>query len=294
MITYNQGVTNYLAMHPNNKNIGPYLFKQLRKANKELAPYVLETDRGIQTIDFTNPKAVLELNRAILLSDYSLNWYEIPEGYLCPAIPGRVDYLHYLNDFIGKEDAHGLDIGTGANFVYPLLAGSVFNWKMKGVDIDAKAIRNANTILEKNTHLKGFLTATYQQDRANIFTGAILPGEHYDFTMCNPPFYSSEKDAFKATKEKSKGLKLKEVERNFAGQSNELWCNGGEALFIKRMVKESVNFKSQVGWFTTLVSKSEHLPKIKKQLEKLNAEHRTVDMSQGNKKSRFLAWRFKE
>lgn len=281
-------------MHPDNKNIGPYLFKQLRKDNKELAPYILETNRGIQTIDFSDPKAVLELNRAILLSDYSLTWYEIPEGYLCPPIPGRVDYLHYLKDFLKIEKATGLDIGTGANFVYPVLGAAVFQWKMKGVDIDQKAIKNAQNIIDNNTHLKGFLTAVHQPVPAHLFTGVILPGEQYDFTMCNPPFYASEKEAFKATKAKSVGLKLKEVERNFAGQSHELWCNGGEALFIKRMVKESAQFKTQVGWFTTLVSKSEHLPKIYKQLEKLGAEHKTVDMSQGNKKSRFVAWRFKE
>ncbi len=281
-------------MHPDNRNKDPYQFKYLRKANPKLSPYILETDRGIQTIDFANPEAVLELNRAIMLSDYSLNWYEIPEGYLSPAIPGRADYLLHLKDFLGKEEVIGLDIGTGANFIYPLLGASLFKWKMKGVDTDRKAIDNALLILEHNTHLKGFLTATHQPTPAHIFKGVILPDEIYDFTICNPPFYSSEKEAFKATKEKSKGLKLKEVTRNFEGQSNELWCNGGEALFIKRMIKESVLFKSQVGWFTTLISKSENLPKIKKQLEKLDTTYKIVDMSQGNKKSRFLAWKFKE
>lgn len=280
-------------MHPDNKNKGPYLFKYLRKANKDLTPFIQETDRGIQTIDFSNPEAVLQLNRAILLSDYSLASYDIPKGYLCPAIPGRADYLLYLKDFLNKEEGvRGLDIGTGANFVYPLLGATLFKWNIKGVDIDKNAIDNANAILEKNTHLKGFLSASLQPTPASIFKNVILPGEHYDFTICNPPFYGSEKEAFKATLEKSKGLKLKEVKRNFEGQSNELWCNGGEALFIKRMIKESVHYKSQVGWFTTLVSKNDHLPKLKKQLEKLKAHHKTVDMSQGNKKSRFLAWKF--
>ncbi|TVZ51433.1 23S rRNA (adenine(1618)-N(6))-methyltransferase RlmF [Dokdonia sp. Hel_I_53] len=281
-------------MHPNNRNKDPYQFKYLRKANPKLSPYILDTDRGIQTVDFTNSDAVLELNRAIMLSDYSLNAYELPSGYLCPAVPGRADYLLYLKDFINKEQAHGLDIGTGANFIYPLLAASLFKWKMKGVDTDKNAIKNASLLIENNTHLKGFLTAAHQSTPAHIFEGILLPGEKYDFTMCNPPFYSSEKEAFKATKDKSKGLKLKEVTRNFKGQSNELWCNGGEALFVKRMIKESVKFKSQVGWFTTLISKNENLPKLKKQLEKLNSVYQTVDMSQGNKKSRFLAWKFKE
>lgn len=280
-------------MHPSSKHQGSYLFKQLRKDNKALSPYILETDRGIQTIDFSNPKAVLELNRAILLSDYSLTWYEIPEGYLCPAIPGRVDYIHYLKDFLNLEKANGLDIGTGANFIYPILGAAVYQWTIKGVDIDPRTISNASMIIEKNTHLKGFLSTQLQTDRAHIFKGVIFENEFYDFTMCNPPFYTSEKEAFKVTKLKSKSLKLKEIERNFAGQSNELWCNGGEALFVKRMIKESIQFKSQVGWFTTLISKSEHLSKITKQLEKNQAEYKIVDMSQGNKKSRFIAWRFK-
>ena len=279
-------------MHPDNKNKGLYRFKYLRKVNKDLVPFIKETDRGIQTIDFSNPEAVLQLNKAILLSDYSLAWYDIPKGYLCPAIPGRADYILYLKDFLNKEKVRGLDIGTGANFIYPLIGATLFNWTIKGVDTDKNAIKSATTILENNTHLKGFLSTCLQPSPASIFKDVILPGEHYDFTMCNPPFYSSEKEAFKATLEKSKGLKLAEVKRNFEGQSNELWCNGGEALFIKRMIKESVLFKSQVVWFTTLVSKNEHLPKLKKQLEKNKAHYKTIDMSQGNKKSRFLAWRF--
>jgi 23S rRNA (adenine1618-N6)-methyltransferase len=76
------------------------------------------------------------------------------------------------------------------------------------------------------------------------------------------------------------------------GVSSELWCNGGEVLFIKRMIKESVHFKSQVGWFTTLVSQSEHLPKINKQLDKLKTTHKTIGMTLGNKKTRFVAWKF--
>ena len=79
---------------------------------------------------------------------------------------------------------------------------------------------------------------------------------------------------------------------NFGGESNELWCNGGEALFLKRMIKESADFKTQVGWFTSLISKKESLSKIYKQLDKLKAIYKVIPMSQGNKKSRFIAWKF--
>ena len=80
--------------------------------------------------------------------------------------------------------------------------------------------------------------------------------------------------------------------RNFAGVSHELWCNGGEALFLKRMIKQSVSVKHQVQWFTSLISRKENLPKIYKQLDKLKATHKTIPMEQGQKKSRFVAWTF--
>ena len=117
--------------------------------------------------------------------------------------------------------------------------------------------------------------------------------------MCNPPFHASEEEATKGTLRKLRNLRKDdgyqtkdEIVLNFGGQANELWCNGGEALFIKRMIKQSAAFKSQVGFFSTLVSKKENLNKIYKQLDKLQAAHKTVVMNHGNKKSRFVYWSF--
>ena len=163
---------------------------------------------------------------------------------------------------------------------------------MTGVEVDENAFAKAKENLKLNPQLKSKITIVHQKDRGNIFKGAIKDGKLYDFTMCNPPFYASEEEAVKANRAKNQNLKARNLTRNFAGVSTELWCNGGEALFIKRMIKESVLFKTQVKWFTTLVSKSENLPKIYKQLDKLKATHKTVDMELGNKKTRFVAWRF--
>jgi 23S rRNA (adenine1618-N6)-methyltransferase len=57
---------------------------------------------------------------------------------------------------------------------------------------------------------------------------------------------------------------------------------------------QSVDFKTQVEWFTCLVSKKENLRKIYKQLNKLNATYKTIQMNQGNKQSRFVAWKFEK
>ncbi|RMB59503.1 23S rRNA (adenine(1618)-N(6))-methyltransferase RlmF [Dokdonia sinensis] len=278
-------------MHDNNIHKENYNFKTLVKSVPELQPH-LKSITGKTTIDFNDASAVFLLNKALLLSHYDIRDWSIPENYLCPPIPGRVDYIHHLKDLINKNDVKGLDIGTGASLIYPLLSASVYDWEMTGVEVDETAFKKAKENLSHNPHLASKINIIHQKDRGNIFKGAIAEEEFYEFTMCNPPFYASEEDAVKANRIKNQNLKARNLTRNFAGVSTELWCNGGEALFIKRMIKESVDFKTQVGWFTTLVSRSEHLPKIYKQLDKLKATHKTVAMELGNKKTRFVGWRF--
>ncbi|MDZ4290013.1 MAG: RlmF-related methyltransferase, partial [Prosthecobacter sp.] len=86
---------------------------------------------------------------------------------------------------------------------------------------------------------------------------------------------------------------LKKQALNFGGNPGELWCEGGELAFIRRMIDESVVYADRCGWFTTLVSKSEHLPRLERSLRLVKPhEVRIIDMAQGQKKSRILAWRF--
>ena len=193
------------------------------------------------------------------------------------------------------KDIKGLDIGVGANCIYPILGSQIYNWEMVGADIDQVAVKSAQSNVKLTKNLAKNIEIRLQNDNANIFQGVIKDKEYYHFTMCNPPFHSSKEEATKGTLRKLKSLHDSEsLELNFGGQSNELWCNGGEALFIKRMIKQSVQFKTQVGWFTTLASKKENLPKLIKQLDKLKTTHHVIKMSQGNKKSRIIAWKFNE
>lgn len=284
-------------MHPKNRHQKRYDFKTLIEANTKLARFVLSNSYNTETIDFSNPDGVFELNKAILLSEYGLKDYQLPEGYLCPPIPGRADYIHILSDLIGatKTLINGLDIGVGANCIYPILGSQIYGWNMIGSDINADAVLFARQNVDLTESLSKKVTIRHQENNAFIFKDIIKPGEYYDFTMCNPPFHSSEAEALKGTTRKWKNLKGKSTtDLNFGGQSHELWCNGGEALFIKRMIKESVLFQSQVGRFTTLVAKGAHLPKLLKQLNKLKATHKVIDMAQGQKQSRILAWQFND
>lgn len=284
-------------MHPNNIHNSPYDFDALSTTHPDLAVHVFINQHGTKSIDFADTSAVLHLNKAILKHHYQLTDWNIPEHYLCPPIPGRADYIHHIADIL-KEDGvqtgiHGLDIGVGANCVYPILGTQIYGWYMVGADIDVVAVTSAKANVKANSVLQNKIEIRHQKDNAQIFEGIIAPGEYYHFTMCNPPFHASKEIAAKGTLRKLKNLQDSEtLELNFGGQANELWCNGGEALFIKRMIKQSVAFKTQVGWFTSLVSKKENMPKLYKQLDKLKAVHTTIKMTQGNKKSRCIAWRF--
>jgi 23S rRNA (adenine1618-N6)-methyltransferase len=59
------------------------------------------------------------------------------------------------------------------------------------------------------------------------------------------------------------------------------------------MIEESLLFKTQVCWFTCLVSKNSNLNPLKKYLANQPiTEMKVVEMSQGHKISRFIAWTF--
>ncbi|AOW19818.1 23S rRNA (adenine(1618)-N(6))-methyltransferase RlmF [Urechidicola croceus] len=280
-------------MHPNNIHNTSYDFKNLIKVHDELKRFVFINDYGNETIDFSDNASVLHLNKAILMYYYKVNDWNIPKNYLCPPIPGRADYIHHIADLFSKKDLIGLDIGVGANCIYPILGSQIYNWKMVGADINIDSVNAAKTNIISTKKLEDNIEIRHQENNANIFEGIIHSGEHFNFTMCNPPFHSSKEEASKGSLRKLKNLhNTKTLSLNFGGQANELWCNGGEALFIKRMIKQSVTFKSQVEWFTTLVSQKNNLPKIYKQLDKLKTTHKTIEMSQGSKKSRFIAWKF--
>ncbi|GAA0871714.1 23S rRNA (adenine(1618)-N(6))-methyltransferase RlmF [Gangjinia marincola] len=284
-------------MHTKNIHRNGYELTKLTLQVPELKKYLISTPANTLSIDFSNPTAVYLLNKALLMSNYALNDWNLPGGYLCPAVPSRADYIHHLADLISirqKSNITGLDIGTGANAIYALLGVAIYDWNMIGVDIQRDALAYAEGNVQLNPALSKHIELRLQSNPGNILCGILSAEEYVDFTLCNPPFYSSQKEADAATRLKNENLSIAISDsRNFSGQTKELYCNGGEALFVKRMIKESVLMKDQVGVFSSLISKARHLPKLEKQLKKLPVSYRIIPMSQGNKKSRILAWTFK-
>ncbi|TMP08107.1 23S rRNA (adenine(1618)-N(6))-methyltransferase RlmF [Pseudoalteromonas sp. S3178] len=292
--------SNSNKLHPRNQHLNGYDLDMLCEKHNALAPFIVVTPAGSKSIDFSNNKAVKTLNQALLKAHYNIEFWDIPDQNLCPPIPGRVDYIHYLADLLSTDNQQNiptgrqikaLDIGTGANLVYPLTGSHEYNWHFTGSDIDASSIKIAKQIAQFNG-LK--ITLKQQKNASSIFKGIINQKDLFHVTLCNPPFHASADEANKGTERKWKNLgKAPQNTLNFGGQNNELWCEGGEAKFISNMITESEQFAEQVIWFTSLVSKKETLAVLEERLSTLPiAEYKIIDMAQGQKISRFIAWSY--
>lgn len=292
------------GLHPRNRHQGRYDIAALVAASPALAGFVVATPQGERTIDFADPRAVKALNRALLASQYGVRDWDIPEGYLCPPIPGRADYVHHLADLLasrrGGVVSRGpavriLDIGVGANVVYPLLGHREYGWSFVGTDIDARALASAARILAANPGLAAAVTLRPQPHKTEILGGVLAPGERFTACMCNPPFHASAAEARGGSERKWRNLGRADRGRpvlNFGGQAGELWCPGGEAGFLGRLVAESAGHRDACEWFTALVSRSASVPGLVAALRTCGASHRVIAMGQGQKRSRILAWSF--
>jgi len=381
------------GLHPGNPHRFRYDFPALIASTPALASFVAVNRFGGESVDFSDPEAVKTLNRALLRHFYGIERWDIPDGYLCPPIPGRADYIHHTADLLKRlhggviptgPSVRALDVGVGANCVYPIIGSRTFGWRFTGSDTDPVSVASARAIVDANPVLAGLVDIRLQSSPANIFRGIVEAGERFDLVICNPPFHASAAEAAAATSRKltnlagaggrgkgdsrapcgiprgrprgkgdsrstndnprdqrtalSTGVNPRDQRTalstgvtprdqrtalstgvtprdqrttlstttsareqlsslaaplNFGGQSNELWCPGGEVAFIRSMIAESVQMPETCLWFTSLVSKSASLPAVHQALDKAKAvQVRTIDMAQGQKSSRFVAWTF--
>jgi 23S rRNA (adenine1618-N6)-methyltransferase len=296
------------GLHPRNKHRERYNFPELTASYPDLAPFVKRNEYDDDSVDFFDPEAVKALNKALLKHFYNVQNWDVPPHYLCPPIPGRADYIHHVADLLAYFNAADkrqiptgshikcLDIGTGANCIYPIIGHQEYGWSFVATDIDTDAIESAQQILAANPALQAVVECRIQPNPRDVFHGIIQEGEFYDISISNPPFHASQEEAQSGTLRKLRNLKHTHNPKpilNFGGQSNELWCEGGEERFITNMIYQSKHYARSCCWFTTLISRETTLNKLYPALEKVEAaDIHTITVSHGNKSSRILAWTF--
>jgi 23S rRNA (adenine1618-N6)-methyltransferase len=293
------------TLHPKNPHNQRYDFKVLCTTFPKLLEFVSLNQYGDESINFSDPKAVMALNQALLSHFYKVDNWSIPEGHLCPPIPGRADYIHYIAELLDLRSSKiGLDIGTGTGCIYPIIGANSYNMKFVATEISTQSIDSCKTIIQSNENLRNSVELRLQSSSENIFENIIKPDEVFDFTICNPPFHKSLEDASRGSQRKIRNLNRNKKKKghepetskknlNFGGKGSELWCPGGELRFIQTMIKESSDFKNNCNLFTTLVSNKEHLEPLNHLLEKAKASKiKVIQMHHGQKVSHILTWSF--
>ena len=171
-------------LHPRNKNRERYDLDALIHSTPELKNFVKPNKFGDESVDFSNPAAVKMLNKALLHHYYGIKYWTFSDENLCPPIPGRADYMHYMADLLCESNfgriPNGnnitcLDIGVGANVIYPILASQIYDWNMVGCDIHRDAIKIAMKNIRLTKGLSNLIDIRYQDDPANIFKGILKP-----------------------------------------------------------------------------------------------------------------------
>lgn len=292
-------------LHPRNRNREPYDLNTLKLVEPSLVRHIQPNKYGEESVDFSHPEAVRLLNKALLHHYYGIKSWDFPKENLCPPIPGRADYLHYIADVLCQSNfgkiptsgsVKGLDVGTGASCIYPIIGVAEYGWTFIGSDIASQSIASAQNIVTSNAVLNDKIECRLQKNPKAIFKGILDRDEKVDFTMCNPPFHTSAEEAQKGTQRKVQNLSGKKTASpalNFAGVSNELIYPGGELAFIQQMIQESRYFAGNCFWFSTLVSKSSNLKRIEQILQDAGVEqNKTISVGTGNKTSRIVAWSF--
>jgi 23S rRNA A1618 N6-methylase RlmF len=131
------------------------------KANqREKGPHA--TFSSCVTQEFT-----IALTRAILMQHFRLKLPYLDEEHLCPPIPNRFFYLHWIHTRLLPRNMNehnqlqvqrcGLDLGSGASCIYSLLAARFFRWTMVTSEIDPQAVALARANAKAN-YLGHFIT----------------------------------------------------------------------------------------------------------------------------------------
>lgn len=275
-----------------NKNIFYNEFKPdfliLIKEFPELKKYIIKHDEKIEefSFDWSNNDLSLLMTKSILNYYFNIKYYDIPKGFLIPPVPSRLNYLNLINELIKdieKENIIGVDIGTGANIIYPILGNSIYSWKFICSEINNESYNNAKLILQKN-NLEENINLIKQENKNNIFVSIINQENKYTFSMCNPPYYDYEQE-----------IKIEDKKRDTEYNFDEVYYEKGELGFFERYFEESICYKKNIFLFTILIGKKSNSEIIYDKINSYNNIIKLCDIKKimtGNNVRYIIYWSF--
>ena len=275
-------------------------FAQLGRLYPFFAVFLQHRGHGRRpTLDFRDPLAIAALTRVLLLHDFQL-LFALPSQHLCPPLPQRLAVLYWLDELLSQPPSsssaavprRGVDVGCGASVIFPLLGVRAFGWQFVGTEVDESAVAAARHNVQLNG-LQSAIAVREVADRRQLLVGVLTADDgHFDFVICNPPFFSSPAEAQLSP------------HRTSAATQSELCCEGGELSFVRRLYDDSVQLRRRVDWFACMIGKRRTLTVLRAELAKQQQQQssaargtapcqiRTTSFVQGKQTRWGLAWTF--
>ncbi|XP_051891798.1 RNA N6-adenosine-methyltransferase mettl16 [Pristis pectinata] len=283
------------SMHPRNRyKDKPPDFSYLASKYKEFQQHVHTNLTGKVSLNFKDPEAVRALTCTLLKEDFGLT-IDIPLERLIPTVPLRLNYIHWVEDLIGSgtnksELIRGIDIGTGASCIYPLLGATMNGWFFLATEVDDMCFDYATKNVEQN-NLSDLIKVVKVPQKTLLMDALKEESEIvYDFCMCNPPFFANQMEA--------KGVNSRNPSRPPPSSINtggitEIMAEGGELEFVKRIIHDSLQLKKRLRWYSCMLGKKCSLVPLKEELRQQGVPKVThTEFCQGRTMRWALAWSF--
>lgn len=256
------------------------------------AKHTAKGRKGRLTIKEWTLEAQRELTRHLMQKDFGITIC-LRSDRLCPPVPQRLNYLLWVEDLLllskdierpGRNDhIKGIDIGTGASCIFPLIGNAAFSWRFSASEIDPVSLECAiSNILCNNLESSIRIIEGSKEKLLHPILEATT--DVFQFLVCNPPFFSSHDQA---ASHQSRELTITPSESS---------TDGGELGFVWKLFKESLEFKSRVKWFTSMIGKKTTLIALKGYLFKSERTKciKTTTFTQGKQSRWGIAWTFDE
>ncbi|KAF7239169.1 RNA N6-adenosine-methyltransferase METTL16 [Varanus komodoensis] len=287
------------SMHARNRyKDKPPDFAYLASKYPEFKKHVQINLSGRVSVNFKDPEAVRALTCTLLKEDFGLQ-IDIPLERLIPTVPLRLNYIHWVEDLIAQQDAAtkgsvicGIDIGTGASCIYPLLGATLNGWYFIATEVDDVCFSYAKKNVEQN-NLSDLIKVVKVPQKTLLLDALEEESEViYDFCMCNPPFFANQLEA--------KGVNSRNPRRPPPSSVNtggitEIMAEGGELEFVKRIIHDSLQLKKRLRWYSCMLGKKCSLAPLKEELRIHRVPKVTyTEFCQGRTMRWALAWSFYE
>uniref|UniRef100_A0A4W5PEA5 U6 small nuclear RNA (adenine-(43)-N(6))-methyltransferase n=1 Tax=Hucho hucho TaxID=62062 RepID=A0A4W5PEA5_9TELE len=255
------------SMHPRNRyKDKPPDFAYLASKYPDFEQHVHTNLAGRAMLNFKEPEAVRALTCTLLKEDFGLT-IDIPLERLIPTVPLRLNYIHWVEDLIGGqgEPRRGIDIGTGASCIYPLLGASMNGWHYLATEVDDICFDYATRNVEQNN--LSDLIKVVKVPQKTLLMDALKEESAivYDFCMCNPPFFANQLEAKGVNSRNSRRPPPSSVN---TGGVTEIMAEGGELEFVKRIIHDSLQLKTRLRWYSCMLGKKCSLAPLKEELRK--------------------------